>query len=198
MIPDFPTEKAKLEKVWNQYLEAKHQQLLGYLGEIPTYQHHEGHHWQISRQDGSQDDRDYQELKADFNLSIDEVPGLTPEKIRQKLDQVAEEMARQMAQSMFSTIEEAVDAAGNKIDAQGKSLTPDLFLEMLERIELSFDDDGNWLPPTMIVHPDFWAAKKEEIKAWESDPTFQIRRDEIVAQKREAWRAREACRKLVD
>jgi len=198
MIPDFPLEKQKLEKLWNHYLEVKHQELLGFLSEIPTYQHHEGHRWQINRQDGSQHESEYQELEAGFSVSFDEVPDLTPEKIRQKLDQVAEEMARQMTQGVLSTIEQAVDAAGNKINAGGKPLSPELFLEILERLELSFDEQGNWLPPTMIVPPDFSAARKEEIKAWESDPVFRAKQEEIVIRQREEWRAREACRKLVD
>jgi hypothetical protein len=48
MIPDFPDEKEKIMRFWNGYLVAKHKQLLGIMGEIPSYMNHEGSRWLLN------------------------------------------------------------------------------------------------------------------------------------------------------
>lgn len=198
MIPDFPVEKQKLAKLWNQYLDLKRQALLGFLNQMPAYQHHEGSHWRLTREDNSFNDSEYQEISAGFTINLEEVPELTPEKIREKLDLVADEVARQISQHMIGMIAQATDAVGNTIDANGNPFSPELFLEMLERLQLSFDEDGTWIPPTMIVAPGFWEANKDRLATFENDPELDARQTEIINRKREEWRDREACRKLVD
>lgn len=198
MIPDFPVEKMKLVNLWTQYLDFKRKELSGFLNEVPTYQHHEGNRWRLTREDNSFDDSEYQELSAGFTVKNEDIPELTPDKIRELLDEVAEEMCKQQSQHMFGKIFEATHAVGNVINASGKPFSPELFLEMLDRIELSFDEDGKWIPPTMIVHPEFIAANKDVLANLDKDPELQARQTEIINRKREEWRDREAYRKLVD
>jgi len=198
MLPDFPKEKALLQKFWNEYLAHKHRELLGILSTIPSFAIHEGNRWKIEREDGTESEQKYQEMSSGFTISLDEVPDLTPEKIRAKLDAVAEDGARQMSQSIFKEIEEATRQVGNTVDAKGKPLTKELFLELLEKVETEFGPDGQWIPPSIVMHPDVWKANETKFKEWEQDKEFAERQTEIINKKREAWYAREALRKLVD
>lgn len=198
MIPDFPVEKENMMNYWMKYLSKKHKVLLGVFGNLPAYRNHEGHKWTLDRSDGSKDSQPYHEIQAMLNLKISEIPDLSPEKLRLKLDKLAEDMARQASQSMFAEISRVTNQVGNAIDAKGQPLTKELFLQMLDNLDLDFDENGNWNPPTIVMHPDLWAAKKDEFKSWENDPEFQAKQTKIIARKRGEWHDRENRRKLVD
>jgi hypothetical protein len=198
MLPDFPKEKREFEKFWNQYLVNKHRELLGFFATIPSFTIHEGHAWRLERSDGSDSEQPFEELSSEFTINKSDVPDLTPEKIREKLDAVAEDAARQMSQMIIKEIQEAADQVGNTVNAKGQPLTKELFLEMLEKIETGFDEKGEWIPPSIIMHPNAWKANEAKFRGWEQDKEFSDKQTEIINRKREAWYAREALRKLVD
>jgi hypothetical protein len=198
VIPDFPAEKAKLMKIWTKYLVQKHRELLGFFSTLPSYTHHEGDRWRLIRSDNASQESEYSEMGGEFSVRVDEVPDLTPDKIAEKIDRVAEDMARQVVQRILSDIEKSVDESGRSINAGGKEFTKDLFLQALDSIELSFEQSGELIPPSVIMPPNLWEARKEEIMEWEQDPEFVARRDEIINRKRDSWHARESRRKLVD
>lgn len=198
MIPDFPQEKEKLMQFWNKYLIAKNQELLGFFGTLPAHMNHEGHQWALNRADGSEDNKPYHQIEGLMTVEINEAPSLTPDKIREKLDKIADEMARQMSQNMFAEISRVTKEVGNEVNAEGQPLTQKLFLKMLEKIDMDFDDNGNWNPPTIIMHPDLWEAKKDELKSWEADEVFLAKQKLIIEKKKEEWHDRENHRKLVD
>src|SRR5271157_4754647 len=156
MIPDFPKEKEKLMKYWNRYLAAKNKELMGFLGKIPTHANHEGHMWDLIQSDGSTHSQPYHEIEGMLTLEISEIPNLTPDKIRQKLDQIAEVIARQMSQKMFEEINRVTSEAGNLVNARGQPFTKELFLQMIEKIDMDFDENGNLKPPALIMNPDLW------------------------------------------
>jgi hypothetical protein len=99
---------------------------------------------------------------------------------------------------MFQEISRVTKKTGNEVNAQGQPLTQELFLQTLNKMDFDFDEKGNWNPPSIIMHPDLWAAKKDEIKSWETDEIFLAKQEEIIAKKKEAWHDRENRRELVD
>lgn len=198
MLPDFPKEKVLLQRFWNEYLVRKHQEFLGIFSTIPSYAIHEGDRWKIERSDGTESEQQYQEMSSGFTIDLNEVPDLTPEKIRAKLDAVAEDGARQMSQGIFRELQKAVEQTGNTVNAKGQPLTKEHLLELLEKIETEFGPNGEWVPPSIVMHPDFLKANEAKFKEWERDKEFTDRQTEIINKKREVWRAREALRKLVD
>ena len=198
MIPDFSQEKEKIMQFWNKYLITKNQELLGFLGKLPAYRNHEGHQWALNRADGMEDNQPYLQIEGLMTVEISEVPSLTPDKIREKLDKIADDMARQISQGMFAEISRVTKEVGNEVNAEGKPLSQDLFLQMLEKMDLDFDENGNLNPPTIVMHPDLWKAKKEEIKSWETDEKFLSKQKRLIEKKKEEWRDRENNRKLVD
>ena len=54
------------------------------------------------------------------------------------------------------------------------------FLQLLERMDHSFAEDGTWLPPTLVVAPDFMKKNKPIIEGFENDAEFLSKRDEII------------------
>ena len=198
MLPDFPNEKALLEKFLNDYLANKHREYLGFFATIPSFTIHEGDRWKIERSDGTESEQTYKEMSSGFTIDLNELPYLTAEKIRAKLDAMAEDAARQMSQSIFREIQQTSEQVGNTVNAKGGPLTKELILEMLEKTESDFTPDGQWIPSSIVMHPDVWKANEAKFKEWDQDKEFTARHEEIINKKREAWRAREALRKLVD
>jgi hypothetical protein len=198
MLPDFPTQKARLLRFWTAYLRQKQREYLGYFATAPSYTHYEGDRWTIQREDGTSSESTYREIDAEMSIPTNAVQNLTPDKIAQQLDSVAEKLAKQIHQGIMEGLNRAIEQAGTGLDAKGSPPTKELFLEMLDRMLLPFDKDGNFIPPTILMPPKMWETHKEEMQSWEKDPEFSARHEEIVEKKREEWRVRESRRKLVD
>jgi hypothetical protein len=130
-------------------------------------------------------------MEAEFAVHINEVPRLTAEAIAQRLDGIAEELAKQMRTKALEDIRQAATRVGS---AGTRRLTKDAFLEALDHLLVSFDKHGNPSRPTLLIPPEL----AEEVSTWEQDPDFANRYSQIIERKREEWRDRESCRKLVD
>lgn len=198
MIPDFPKEKAKLMNALNDRLARKHRELLGYFAQIPSFAHHEGDRWAMAGRGSVEEEMEYEELGAEVQLSVDEVPDMSATDILRLIDSVAEDAARQMHNKIMADIDRSVTESGTAFDAKGRPFDREMFLNALDSIALSFDSDGNLIPPAIIMHPELWQARKADMETWESDPDFVEKYRQLLFKKREEWRAREARRKLVD
>ena len=190
MLPDFPSQKAKLIELWNFYTQKKQSQFLGIFSDVPSHHHHEGNDWIIEREDGSHSVQPYHQASAAFSVSMDEIPDLTPDKIARKLDHVAQEMAKQVEQQLFQTLLQDMEESGRVINHQGQGLDYELILEALESITISFNKDGSPNLPTMFVSPEMGKNIKNDLKSWNEDAELSRRFDVIIERKKEEWRAR--------
>jgi hypothetical protein len=100
------------------------------------------------------------------------------------------EFASQARKALFETISLTTEAVGNSMDAKGKNFW-DARIEMLEGLEMRFDEDGNH-NTQFVIHPD--TAKKLE----ETPPTpeQQKRWEEAIYAKREEYYAKKRTRRL--
>src|SRR5262245_56923805 len=97
---------------------------------------------------------------------------------------------------IFDGITEAT--ADRAVSAGGKPFTAELYLDVLETMEFSFDENGEWQMPTMVLHPSMMARAQEQIQRLDVEPALKERLSAIVTKKKEHWRDREADRQLVD
>lgn len=171
---------------------------MGQFSEIPSYMHHEGNRWIIEQEDGTRVESSYEEVSAGFSIKTSDAPTLTADQIRTKLDEVAQEMARQQFQHMMSTITASAQHIQDESTYAPRKLTKEVFLDALRRITVSFRENGEIDPPSIIMHPDLWEKIKDDVATWENDPEFKRQHEQIIQQKREEWRARESNRKLVE
>ena len=95
-----------------------------------------------------------------------------------------------MKKHLFNVFPQICDATGNTVDAQGKNVW-DAHLEMLETMEMSFDENGNH-NTTLVVHPD--TARKIR----ENPPTVEqlAKGEEIIERKRKEFYAQKRSRRL--
>lgn len=140
---------------------------------------------------------DYTEIAVPITIAIDEVPNLIGEHLTNKLFGVADELGKQQMKMFFNTIDEATEKAGTHIDNEGRPITADGLLQMMEMAEVEFDRKGN---PTSIfvIHPDMQETAKKIAEQIENDPELKARSEAIRRKHYESWLARENNRKLVD
>jgi hypothetical protein len=109
------------------------------------------------------------------------------------LHEAAVQHAPKMVERMLRTVSATCDLVGHSVSAQGKPLTPDLILDMLERVELSFQPDGSISPGfKFVANP----STQAQIEKLEFTPEHIRRHAEIVTKKREAWFARKRDRRI--
>lgn len=148
------------------------------------------------RADQSESNTGVQQLSSMMEIKVDEIPELTLEKAIAKYDEMILDMVRKQTGFALERLSEDIPKS-QSVDAKGKKLDAELILQMLETIQLDFYPDGR--PHELHVvgglfSPERLKAVDEE---FQNNPELQKRHNELIARKREEWRAREASRKLV-
>lgn len=148
------------------------------------------------RADKSESNTKTQQLSSMMEIKFDEVPDLTFEKAIVKFDEMIFDMVRKQTGFAFERLSEDIPKS-QSVDANGKKLDAEIILEMLETIQLEFYPDGR--PHELHVIGGLFTPERLKAVAeeFQSNPELQERHDELMARKREEWRAREADRKLV-
>ncbi|MGO4478048.1 hypothetical protein AB4Z32_17510 [Massilia sp. 2TAF26] len=197
MLPDIPPIKREITKALLKFLSNRIREHMGVIGELRSYFVKEGGRVVIIREDGSVDETTMNKASAELSLDYAEVPMLTHDDVLAKLDQIAQQMASQMSQRAFETINEAVEAVGNTVNAGGRPLGPDACLEILEKMHLDFNDDGTHREVTVVVHPECGKDAMAAFRQMTEDPEYSGRYKALIEKKWKEWCDREAARKLV-
>lgn len=106
------------------------------------------------------------------------------------LDEQGERAAEQLETQFFEFMNKVTAEAGQVVDAGGRPFSHDLVLDMFEKLQIDFDEDGKPEMPTFVVDP------KTYEKLGEPTPEQMKRRDEIIERKRREFVARRRVRKL--
>jgi hypothetical protein len=195
MVPDFPKTKSDLMK---QLMNFYRRQIDSRSISVPIFMQHEGDRSFVQKEDSTSVEAKAEKMSSTIEIPIEKAPGMSFEEVKQKLINSAEEMAGQFMGMFFREMNQATAEAGTIVDAKGKPFDAEMFLEMLSRMWLYFDEKGAWEPPTLVVPPNALEKIKDEMSKWEKDPEFKAKMEKLLFQKREEWRARESRRKLVD
>lgn len=198
MLPDLPKLKDDIAQVFHLIFTNHLNTYLGVVGEVPRCIIKEGSNPVIQRQDDSRDETTLKAASAETIFKSEEIPHLSFEQRIAKLDGAAREMAKQISSHAFAKINVAVDSVGNLVDAKGKPFSAETFFEVLEKIQLDFEEDGGKHKEISVVIPPAMTARvKETMEQIHQDAELSRRHKEIIDKKRVEWRAREAARKLV-
>lgn len=198
MLPDFPEIKAVLLKrvSGTTRLDADSDPVLGM---VQRFTLSEGDRVLVQREDGSEAVIDFSTpIETVVELPTDAIRTGGPATTREATRQMSDQLNRELTRRMFDTITQAVEEVGNVAHVEGRPFSGDLYLQMLRTMELSFGRDGEWIRPTIVAGAGVAQRIDSTLENLEHDPAFLAERDKIVNEQREAWRAREARRRLVD
>lgn len=167
------------------------------FSDISTKLLYEGNRIRIERADGSVDDNELREFSSTITFQKDEIKKFSTKDIINKFDGSAAEIGRDMAKHFSDEINRMTDETGNVINGEGQPFSADLFLKMLEKIFINFDQNGHQVMPTITAGPKLAETIKNELEKAQHNPDYCRRFEEIISKKREEWRDRESSRKLV-
>ena len=194
MLPDYPDVKGRLRAALRQFTELAVKRHLGFVGTIREFQVHEGKDSIIHREDGSYQRVTPITVEAAFTIDRETITQATLDDILAILDKNAADIAEQRAKHFYSELDRITEETGNVI--RGKALTPELYLELLEKVELEFNEAGKAILPTPIVSPKDAGHAQAAFDSLNNDPELRKQLEALVQKKREEWDASEADREL--
>lgn len=197
MLPDFLKVKGKLQKMHDYVMKHAHLSHLGPLASIRELMVFEGNKTIIIREDGSVEEIGFEEITAELQVNFAEVETMTHEMVLDKINRPAKEIAGKKAKFAYEQIGKAAEEAGNVVSADGKPFSIEMLFEMLEKMDLDFDEAGNPSGTGFVPPPKLFPAIAKVISQAEADPETARRYQALMDQKREEWRVRENNRKLV-
>jgi len=134
-----------------------------------------------------------EKVSAEIHFKPMKIAEASAQNLDAMLDDIALQMAKGMDAMMHRKINEVTKKTGNVVDGKGAGFSEDLFLEAMDKMDHSFDENGVWDTPTIIVHPDVLAA----VQARGLSAKGNRRLGEILERKLDDFRSREAARILV-
>lgn len=197
MLPDLPNIKRDIIHILYRYFQLATQKRMGAFADAPRHQIHEGASMRILRADGTIEETALKEASAELTVKFEEVPNMSLEARMAKLDEMADSMAKQMSEHMYSSLNETLEKAGQVVDNKGTPLTHETFFDVLEKLQIDFDEHRNPKGLQLVIGPGLMPRIQELIEQEKNDPGITKRHEEIMARKWLEWRDREAARKLV-
>lgn len=169
---------------------------LSIISGVEMHIQHEGERQSISRHDGTEGSVVMRPIELSDVFERDQLlEDFNRKEIARRLLKLAEQLARGQSETAMEAMREATEATGNVVDAEDGPLTPELLLKVLDTMAHSFDDDGKWNPPSIILSPEMMKRIRENFTP-ESEAKYKSQFDAVIMRKREEHFAREAGRVL--
>ena len=198
MLPDFVQVKQRVNDLLMHYMQGRVRHHLGFMSQVPRVVIPEGQHNRLVRSDGSVDDTKLKKIQGSEEIDTDPKKGIHFDAVLQKLDTIAKQMADEQQRQMFLRINEVTVQTGNVTKAPLKEFGLKHLNDMLEKIEIDFDEKGEPRLPSMVCGPEMAKSIMSRREDIEKDVVEKARKADILAQKKEEFRARESRRRLVE
>lgn len=195
MKPDFIKVRDLCSQKLMEQFEIIKNSNLGFMANSPRYTVHEGETHGFLRPTGKDDSSALKQLSAGDSLDIMKLNSGDTTEVLKFINTIAVSYADQMKTQMFDAISEVCDKNGNSVNANNLSLE-DMILEMYNRIQVDFNQDGSPKMPQLILGEGHFEKLNELLNSSGSELKRKI--DKILYNKKQDWLERENNRKLVD
>ena len=130
-------------------------------------------------------------FNEEFAIHTDVVRNSDVESFVATLTELAEKHVEAIAKALVQMLSDVTEGVGNVVDVGGRPISWDHFLDGLEKIEVSFDEEGRH-QVQFAMNPNT-AMLLEAISV---SPEQRQRHKEIVRRKKEQWDAQKRTRRL--
>lgn len=161
------------------------------LAEMRTETTESGASSVVDRRDGERLDLPSDLIGFEMRWDRDDVLIGNFEALLLQLDSASNELGEKLIAKFVETVSSVTESTGNVIDAKGEKFSFEMFVEMLETIEWSLDDDDELVMPSLLMHPN-------QAKNLPSEATAEQRAivDELKRRKKEELLAKRRRRRL--
>lgn len=194
MIPNFPKAKKTIDNQVNDFCRERTKY---YSGSILRNKKlvHEGNVIAAHYRDNVTYESQLKVIQSTFQISTEELLSDKGD-VLLKLDEMMKDMATQQVISMYAQISEICDATGQTNQTPGA--TPESVFQMLEKIEMDCDENGELIIPQIHGGTETIERFKAVMSEIDSTPHLAMRFTAIMEQKKKDYFDRENNRKLVD
>jgi len=198
MLPDFPKVRLTISKFLRDFLETRTSEHSGILRQMKKkVALHECSKYEQHRFDGSTEKEGLSRLTSKITISKPDLDDKGFAAVLEAYDQAAKDIADKQTSFFFGRLDEILESTGQSFDAGGKKFTLDLFLDLFDKTETDFDEQGQPILPTLISGIS-GRSLSETVRKWIITDEQKKRFEEIIERKWFTWRDRESNRKLVD
>jgi hypothetical protein len=192
MLPEFPKARSKMIDLWNTAFFNGLNGSDAFLAQIAVRVQKEGHTAQIGG-----GNMEYKRCSVDFSFKTKDAEGMSVEEFFGSPFKLGAQMAGQQMQTVFEKMK-TPSPHGMPLAWKVGELKFDQILEVWEKMEIDFDDDGKPRWPTIVLQPDAQAEIQVKLPKWHEGPEFRKKWAELIERKRKEFDEREARRRLVD
>lgn len=121
-------------------------------------------------------------VTATMQLPFEALEAGDADRLIETLVGAAKEMKSEMTRRTFARMDEIAEEHGMTVDARGRPFSADLFVEMLEKIDIEFDESGKAIMPSVVVHP----SNMEKLRAALDTDDAKERIAAVIAKKKKA------------
>jgi hypothetical protein len=158
---------------------------------------HEGNKTVLVRESGVAEELKQHEQRVSIEVAVEDIAKMKADTLIQSMTAAADQMALRNTKLFIEEVRRATEEVGNVVDAHGQPVSKELLLQMLEKLAIDFDQNGNPELPAIVAGTKICEALVRLGGELDNDADWERRFGEIIARKKEEWRARESDRKLV-
>src|SRR6266850_1498376 len=103
-------------------------------------------------------------MAAALSDRLDTILNMDVDGFAQMMQDTADEGRAAYMPQFFEQLRQVMEATGQVVDAKGKPYSHDLYLDLLEKVDIDFTEDGQPKMPTLVVPPNL--APKIEGTPW--------------------------------
>jgi len=135
---------------------------------------------------------DKERISTELQFSYDDMVNYEIEEFCVQIYNALNSRIKRMHEMLIGSINEITSITGNTIDAEGKEFSYDLILDMLEKIDIDFNENGEAILPTILMSD----KMMEKVKEIQPSETQENRLREIIEEKKKEYYAQKHIRKL--
>ena len=123
------------------------------LGMIERHVQFEGDRSTIYRYDATVSETKFVPVSATLTIGEMRLAEFNDQRLGEHLINLADQLAAVASKRAYEQLDTAITEVGNVVDAAGKPFDEELVLQMIEKMEHSFDKSGNWIFPKVSRKP---------------------------------------------
>lgn len=131
-------------------------------------------------------------IEADSSMSMDTIRNTDIEDHTRFLYELATSHIRAFAPEFFRGLGEVTNAVGMSLDAEGEPFSFDMLYDILEKLHIEFDEEGELIRPALVMPP----MMAEQIRSMKPTPEQEKRCAEIIERKKAEYYAKKRTRRL--
>jgi hypothetical protein len=194
MLPDFPKVRAHAQGIMMKWLHARCRARSGVLARLPEHLLHEGNAVELHRHDGTVQVITLQKTMSALTLERESFKQGGLSAVVEAMEKTARDMADKQTRSFLHDLNRICEETGQVKDAQGRPLSYDLIMDLLETMDIDFDEKNQPILPTLLMGRE----TIEKLKRLEMTDAEQTRFKGLIERKLIDYRYGEGRRKLVD